>query len=54
MTERVKVNTVEASLVVTFACLNKSIAEFMEFCCLLAKMQGKRERDLIEVQMVLG
>lgn len=51
VTERTSMDTIEASLMVTSACLTKSIAEFH---CLLAKARGQRERDLVRVQMVLG
>lgn len=46
VTERARANTAEASLVVTFACLDKNIEECTELHRLLPKVRGQREKDL--------
>lgn len=54
VTKKEMVDTVEASLVVTFACPDKIIENHAELHYLLAEVQGQRVKDLAGVQAVLG
>lgn len=52
--EREREDMVEASLAVTFACLDKSVVDYIKLYCLLVEARGQREKTLLEPKQRLA